>query len=50
MLDSGLSASYVRQAKAALIVYYESVLKQPEKISDLPGAEWEEITVGAEQG
>ena len=38
MLDSGLSASYVRQAKAALIVYYESVLKQPEKISDLPGA------------
>ncbi|MBL7162530.1 MAG: tyrosine-type recombinase/integrase [Anaerolineales bacterium] len=38
MLDSDLSASYVRQAKAALIVYYESVLKQPEKISDLPGA------------
>jgi len=41
MLDSELSASYVRQAKAALIVYYESVLKQPEKISDLPGAKSE---------
>ena len=41
MLDNGLSASYVRQAKAALIVYYESVLKQPEKISDLPGAKSE---------
>ena len=41
MLDSGLSASYVRQAKATLIVYYESVLKQPEKIIDLPGAKSE---------
>jgi len=38
MLDSKLSASYVRQARAALIVYYESVLKQPEKIGDLPSA------------
>ena len=41
MLDNGLSASYVRQAKAALIVYYESVLNQPEKINDLPGAKSE---------
>ena len=37
MLDSELSASYVRQAKAALIVYHESVLKQSEKISNPPG-------------
>jgi len=38
MLNSGLSASYVRQARATLVVYYQSVLKQPEKIADLPGA------------
>ena len=38
MLNSGLSASYARQARAMLIVYYESVLKQPEKTHDLPGA------------
>ena len=38
MLNSGLSASYVRQARAMLVVYYESVLKQPDKTADLPGA------------
>ena len=38
MLNSDLSASYVRQARAMLIVCYESVLKQPEKTADLPGA------------
>ena len=38
MLDSGLSASYVRQARAMLVIYYESVLNQPEKIADLPVA------------
>jgi len=38
MLNSGLSASYVRQARAMLVAFYESVLKQPEKTADLPRA------------
>jgi len=38
ILDSGLSASYVRQARAALVVIYGNLLKQPEKVADLPSA------------
>jgi len=38
MMDNGLSASYVRQARAMVIVYYESILKQPEKTAELPSA------------
>ena len=41
MLNSGLSSSYVRQARAMLIVYYNSVLKQSEKTDDLPSAKSE---------
>ena len=37
MASSGLvSAGYCRQARAALIMLYETVLKQPDKVSDLP--------------
>jgi len=38
ILDSGLSASYVRQARAVLVVVYENLLEQPEKVADLPSA------------
>ena len=38
IVDSGLSASYVRQARAVLVVIYESLLKQPEKVANLPSA------------
>jgi site-specific recombinase XerD len=36
MLDSGLSASYVRQARAVLTIIYVDLLSQPEKVIDLP--------------
>jgi len=37
MASSGLvSAGYCRQARAALIMLYETVLKQPDKVRDLP--------------
>ncbi len=37
MASSGqVSASYCRGARAALILLYETVLKQPGKVSDLP--------------
>jgi integrase/recombinase XerD len=36
MLDGGLSASYVRQARAVLTIIYEDLLNQPEKVIDLP--------------
>jgi site-specific recombinase XerD len=38
VLDSGLSASYARQARAALVVVYEELLGQPEKVAGLPSA------------
>ena len=38
MLDGGLSSSYVRQARAALVILYENLLSQPEKVADLPKA------------
>lgn len=38
IMDNGLSASYMRQARAALVVVYESLLEQPEKVADLPSA------------
>ena len=38
MLDSELSASYARQARAALVVVYEELLGQPEKVARLPSA------------
>jgi integrase/recombinase XerD len=38
VLDSGLSASYARQARAALVVVYEELLVQPEKVAGLPSA------------
>jgi len=38
VLDSGLSASYARQAQAALVVVYEELLRQPEKVAGLPSA------------
>jgi len=36
ILDNGLSASYVRQARAVLTIIYEDLLNQPEKVIDLP--------------
>ncbi|MCP4602994.1 MAG: tyrosine-type recombinase/integrase [Proteobacteria bacterium] len=36
ILDSGLSASYTRQARAVLSIIYEELLKQPDKVGDLP--------------
>ena len=52
VLDSGLSASYARQARAALVVY-EELLRQAEKAAGLPSAKgykrvpavlsWEEV-------
>jgi hypothetical protein len=36
MVDGGLSASYVRQARAVLTIIYEDLLNQPEKVIDLP--------------
>lgn len=37
MATSGrVSAGYCRGARAALIMLYEAVLKQPEKVADLP--------------
>jgi integrase/recombinase XerD len=41
MQDSELSASYVRQARAALGILYKSVLGQPEKVAHLPQAKKE---------
>jgi integrase/recombinase XerD len=41
MLDNKLSASYVRQARAALGILYRSVLGQPEKVAQLPKAKKE---------
>ncbi|MCP4538965.1 MAG: tyrosine-type recombinase/integrase, partial [Chloroflexi bacterium] len=38
ILDSGLSASYARQARAVLSILYKQLLKQPDKIGDLPNA------------
>jgi integrase/recombinase XerD len=40
-LDNGLSASYVRQARAALGILCRSVLGQPEKVAHLPQAKKE---------
>jgi integrase/recombinase XerD len=41
MLDNELSASYVRQARAALGILYTSALGQPEKVAHLPQAKKE---------
>ena len=38
VLNSGLSASYARQARAAWVVVYEDLLRQPEKVAGLPSA------------
>lgn len=38
MLDDGLSASYVRQARAALVIVYEGLLDQSERVAELPSA------------
>jgi site-specific recombinase XerD len=35
-LDEGLSPSYIRQARAALVLLYTHILDQPEKVIDLP--------------
>ncbi len=42
ILDGGLSASYMRQARAALVVIYAVLLAQPEKVVDLPSAKGDE--------
>jgi site-specific recombinase XerD len=36
LLDAGLSASYLRQARAVLVIVYAAVLKQPDPVTDLP--------------
>ena len=40
-LDEELSPSYVRQARAALVILYEHVLDQPDKLADLPSCRGE---------
>jgi site-specific recombinase XerD len=39
VMDSGLSASYARQARAALVAVYDGLLGQPEKVADVPSAQ-----------
>jgi site-specific recombinase XerD len=41
-LDEGLSPSYVRQARAALVLLYTQILDQPEKVIDLPSPKAEQ--------
>ena len=38
MLDEALSASYVRQARAVLVILYRDLLDQGEKVAELPSA------------